>query len=108
MKKIIIATLLIATVFLTACASDEQHKELAMCLSDNGVSMYGAATCPHCEQQKHMFGDAFKYVPYVECLDVPEKCLEAEVTLYPTWIRADGERLEGRQELSDLAEWAGC
>ena len=29
--------------------------------------MYGLYWCPHCIEQKQMFGEAFHYVPYVEC-----------------------------------------
>src|SRR6266700_8112952 len=39
----------------------------AQCLKDRGAKMYGAWWCPHCADQKEMFGFAFQYVNYVEC-----------------------------------------
>ena len=41
--------------------------ELAKHLNSTNSSMYGSYTCPHCNTQKLMFGEAFKYINYVEC-----------------------------------------
>ena len=59
---------------------------LARCLADKGVTMYGAEWCSHCQNQKNMFGEAFKLIPYVECPKNPAQCLAAGVRGYPTWI----------------------
>ena len=40
---------------------------LARHLRETGAVMYGAYWCPHCTEQKALFGDAAKDVPYVEC-----------------------------------------
>ncbi|MEK7089329.1 MAG: hypothetical protein AAB920_00745, partial [Patescibacteria group bacterium] len=42
---------------------------LAQCLASKKVTMYGTYWCSHCQNQKALFGDAFKYVPYVECTE---------------------------------------
>jgi glutaredoxin len=84
------------------------YATFAQCLRDQGVTMYGAAWCPHCQNQKRAFGDSFKYIPYVECPDEPAKCQAAGVTGYPTWIFTDGSRLEGEQALSTLGEKTSC
>ena len=34
----------------------------AKCLSAQQAKMYGAYWCPHCAEQKEMFGGAFQYV----------------------------------------------
>jgi hypothetical protein len=81
---------------------------LAQCLAEKGVTMYGAAWCPHCQQQKKEFGDAFKTVPYVECPDSPQICLDKKVESYPTWIFPDGTRLVGEQSLQAIAQKAQC
>src|SRR5215467_2633829 len=39
----------------------------AKCLTAKNAKMYGAYWCPHCQDQKEMFGSSFQYAPYVEC-----------------------------------------
>ena len=72
-------------------AAVEELNIFAQCLTDEGMTFYGAYWCPHCQDQKEMFGDAMQYVNYVECdpggenAD-PEACVAAGVEYYPTWI----------------------
>lgn len=80
----------------------------AQCLAERGVTMYGADWCPHCQSEKKAFGSAFKYVPYVECPRDPKRCLDLGIQGYPTWIFADGRRLEGEQGLARLSQESGC
>src|SRR5882757_1636440 len=47
--------------------SNHQYDEFAKCLASRQAKMYGLYWCPHCAEQKAMFGKAFQYVPYVEC-----------------------------------------
>jgi len=75
--------------------------------------MYGAYWCPHCETQKEMFGPSFQYAPYVECgvkgSRVPAQvCVDAGVKHYPTWVFADGARVEGEHPLEFLSQETGC
>lgn len=83
-KKTIISLLiflaLIAVVILGISAGttngikpEEQKKlsTLASCLADKGVKFYGAYWCPHCADQKRMFGKAVKELPYEECAYLP-------------------------------------
>jgi len=70
--------------------------------------MYGAVWCSHCQSEKNAFGDSFKYVPYVECPDDPQKCLSLGITGYPTWILPDGKRLLGEQGIEKLSQESGC
>lgn len=94
------------------CSSND----LALCLSDNGAKLYGAFWCPHCADQKNLFGDSAKFLPYIECdIGEPGKtsvqnptCENVGITGFPTWIMADGTRLEGVQPLSKLGEISGC
>lgn len=81
---------------------------LAQCLSDKGITMYGADWCPHCQNEKRAFGNAFALIPYVECPAEPQRCVAAGVNGYPTWIFPDGKKLEGEQGLKGLAEESGC
>ncbi len=36
--------------------------DFAKCLSEKGVTMYGAAWCSHCQNTKKTFGQSFQYV----------------------------------------------
>jgi len=70
--------------------------------------MYGAYWCPHCEEQKALFGDAARDLPYVECDPNgvnarPDLCEKAGVKAFPTWT-IGGQRREGVQSLGALAD----
>src|SRR5271154_852704 len=85
----------------------------AHCLSDKQAKMYGAYWCPHCADQKEMFGSSFQYVPYVECgvpgsHDEAQVCKDAGIKHFPTWQFADPERVEGTLALQTLAAKTGC
>jgi len=81
--------------------------ELAKHLNNTNSSMYGSYTCPHCNTQKLMFGDAFKYINYVECNPGGQNskaslCSEKGIDSYPTW-EINGQLLQGAKSLRELA-----
>jgi glutaredoxin len=80
----------------------------AQCLAEKKITMYGADWCPHCENEKKAFSDSFRFVPYVECPQDPNRCLAAGIKGYPTWIFPDGKKLEGEQGLQKLSAESGC
>lgn len=80
----------------------------AKCVAAAGATMYGADWCPHCQNEKKVFGDSFKFVPYVECPLEPKRCLDAGIKGYPTWVFPDGKKLIGEQGLERLSEITGC
>ena len=85
----------------------------AKCISSKGAKMYGAWWCPHCSDQKEMFGYAFQYVNYVECSPPGQRsqndvCKQAGVKSYPTWQFSDGSRAQGALHLQALGEKTGC
>ncbi len=47
--------------------SNHRYDGFAKCLASKQAKMYGLYWCPHCIEQKEMFGRAFQYVPYTEC-----------------------------------------
>ncbi len=108
-----IASLLLLPGF--SPAAEKSLDQFVRCLASKQVKMYGAYWCPHCSDQKKEFGDAFKYVSYVECA-VPGKppseqtpaCREAQIRKYPTWIFPDGNRLEQVLPLDQLSQKTGC
>jgi len=83
---------------------------LARHLRESGAVMYGAYWCPHCSEQKALFGDAAKDLPYVECdpggvSPRPDLCEKAGVKSFPTWVMGD-KRREGVQSPQALAEFS--
>ncbi len=89
-------------------ASAYNTENFAKCLKEKEVTMYGAEWCPHCQNEKKVFGSDFKYILYVECPDNPQKCINAGIEGYPTWILKDGKKLVGEQGLEKLSEATGC
>jgi len=91
--------------------SGEAEIELAQHLAEVGAVKYSAYWCPHCYDQKQLFGaEAYSIVPHVECTEdgvnpEPEKCVGV-VRAFPTWI-IDGQVYEGAQTLERLAELTG-
>jgi hypothetical protein len=85
----------------------------AKCVTKSGAKMYGAWWCPHCADQKELFGFAFQYVNYVEC-SAPEQrtesdtCKQAGIKNFPTWQFSDGTRAEGSLHLQAISEKTGC
>lgn len=76
-----------------------------------GAKMYGAYWCPHCSQQKELFGAAFRSIDYVECDPKGANaraslCKTAKITGYPTW-EINGKLYPGTQSLEDLAKLSG-
>ena len=91
---------------------DAEYKEkLAKYMTKQGMVLYGAYWCSHCKAQKELFGDAVRYLDYVEC-DAkgdnanPDECVAKGIEGYPTWIY-NGEKYSGEQSLSKLAEIVG-
>ena len=87
--------------------------QFATCLKDAGATFYGAFWCPHCQNQKKMFGSSEKLLSYIECSTPDGKsqlqeCTDKNVTSYPTWEFADGSRLTGEIPLATLAEKTSC
>lgn len=86
---------------------------LARHLTDVGAKMYGAYWCPHCHDQKQLFGlQAVKLIPYVECAADganPQTALcqsKSEVTGFPTW-EINGQFYPGTRSLDELANLSG-
>ena len=118
---VLAVAIVIVIVFWRAGSSKEVSADvanLAACLASKNITMYGADWCPHCQNEKRAFGDAFKQIPYVECPDNPQKCLDMGIKGYPTWVWPDGysptgspvkgKRLEGEQGIDKLTEESGC
>lgn len=117
-KTIIIIIIITAAAGVTWFFAKESTKpgklnDFSQCLKAKGAVFYGAFWCPHCQNQKAMFGKSVKYLPYVECSTPDGKgmlafCQEKGVKGYPTWMFPDGSILEGEIPLETLAEKTAC
>jgi hypothetical protein len=111
----VIALAFVAVYYFGYRQRMHRYDAFARCLTQKGVKMYGAYWCPHCADQKNLFGASFKYAPYVEC-GVPgdtrkmqPECTDAGIKHYPTWqFPPVGERVEGEMPLADLSLRTGC
>lgn len=89
------------------------YDSFAKCIANTSTTFFGAFWCPHCHDQKNEFGDAAKYLPYVEC-SLPDAsgqtqvCIQNKIEGYPTWQFPDGSRVTGLQTLQTLSEKTGC
>lgn len=109
MKKL--SVLILLSMLLTACSGERTPGEFdifAKCLTDKDIVMYGADTCPHCQEQKKRFKGSFDLITYVECRKDPASCQKEKIEGYPTWVLPDGKHITGAQSLSELAEVSGC
>jgi hypothetical protein len=92
---------------------DDRLDAFSRCLSEKGAKMYGAYWCPHCADQKEMFGSSEQYLPYIECgikgsHTLNPVCTQANIKNFPTWEFADGTRVEGAHSLEFLGQTTGC
>lgn len=102
--------------FLKKPAGPSKHDAFASCLKDKGAIFYGAFWCPHCREQKTMFGNSAKLLPYVECSTADGRsqlsiCKDKGIESYPTWDFQNGtstERVLGTVDLETLSKKTGC
>jgi thiol-disulfide isomerase/thioredoxin len=90
-----------------------QYDTLATCIKDSGAKFYGAFWCPHCREQKKIFGNSAKLLPYEEC-STPDAngqlpvCKDLKIEGYPTWIFKDGSRESRLMSTQELATRTSC
>lgn len=88
---------------------------LAKHLTTTGFKMYGAYWCPHCFEQKQLFGKkAFSKINYIECAPEgenpqPDVCRAAKIESFPSW-EINGKLEPGiktPEELAKLSNYQG-
>jgi uncharacterized membrane protein len=101
--------------------SGDAETQLATHLKSIGATMYGSYWCPHCCEQKQLFGQtAMKDINYVECAaDGPNSQADVCATIVPEVEKATGEKFgfptwkingqyhSGRKPLTELAQISG-
>ena len=93
--------------------NNHRYDGFAKCLATKQAKMYGLYWCPHCAEQKAMFGRAFQYVPYVECAikdshELQPACKAAGVKLFPSWQFGTNPPIEGVFPMEELSDKTGC
>ena len=89
-------------------SSSPQKVEFAKFLSENNIIMYSAYWCPHCHDQKQLFGkEAVKELKVVECAkdgkdNEYELCQTKGISGFPSW-EINGEIISGTRDLNELA-----
>src|SRR6202451_4298018 len=85
---------------------NHHYDRFAKCLASKKAKMYGLYWCPHCLEQKKMFGKSFQYVPYQECAEglhaETAECKAAGVKLFPSWQFGNKPAKEGGLVLGDM------
>jgi glutaredoxin len=103
----VVVVVLVVFLSITSASGPGDLDTFATCLADSGAAMYGTDWCPHCADQKALFGGSFKKVNYINCDFDEEACLRNRVTGYPTWV-INGENQGGVQPLETLSALTGC
>jgi hypothetical protein len=92
---------------------NHKYDNFAKCIATKDARMYGLYWCPHCIEQKELFGESFHYVPYTECAikgssEMAAPCKIAGVKLFPSWQFAGEQPKEGVLSLEALSDKTGC
>ncbi|HKF01806.1 MAG TPA: hypothetical protein VKB49_05810 [Candidatus Sulfotelmatobacter sp.] len=110
----IIAILFVGAFFAGRYYKDHKYDAFARCLASKNAKMYGLYWCPHCADQKEMFGASFRNVHYVECAmkdkpgELAPECKAAGVKLFPSWQFAGEAPREGVLSMEALSDKTGC
>ena len=92
--------------------SGEAEMALARHLTKIGAKEYIAWWCPHCHDQKQLFGKkAYSEINHIECAPDgqnprPELCKAAKIESFPSW-EINGKLHAGLQSLDELAQLSG-
>ena len=71
---IVLLVILLPIVALTGLSKlPGKYDSFAGCIADSGVKFYGTYWCPHCAEQKALFGKSVKKLPYLECSLPPKE-----------------------------------
>ncbi len=91
-----------------------QNQSFAQCLKNKGAKFFGTSWCPHCQEQKALFNESVKDLPYIECSTSDKQatqapiCQQNNIKGYPTWKFSDGTEIIKVMSLNELAEKTGC
>ena len=93
-------------------SSSPQKVKFAKFLTSKNITMYSAYWCPHCHDQKQLFGkEAVKELTLIECAqdgkdNQYELCRKKAIDGFPSW-EINGKIYSGVKDLNDLAIMTG-
>tara|TARA_Y100001978_G_scaffold145107_1_gene130126 strand:+ start:773 stop:1705 length:933 start_codon:yes stop_codon:yes gene_type:complete len=92
--------------------SSKQKIDFAQFLNDNKIIMYSAYWCPHCHDQKQLFGKkATQELNIIECAkdgvnNQYELCQQKDIEGFPSW-EINNKIYSGTRDLQELANITG-
>ncbi len=104
--SIIITILIIVLIFIIAFLLIKRvgyvNEADAKFIGNNSV-LYVQLGCFHCEKQKAIFGDNYKYLTIVDCFEEEnrQRCVDEGIDATPTWV-IKGEKYIGFKTLEEL------
>jgi hypothetical protein len=110
MKKSNLITILIIlgiislTIFIKIKPQEITSEEIAKCIGENS-KLYNQIGCPHCENQKNIFGENIKYLNIILCDNDWEQC--SQITGTPSW-EINGEMYTGTKSIEELKKLTNC
>lgn len=81
---------------------------LAQCLSSNWRVMFGTERCPHCKDQRQLFGSSFEQIQYIDCDQEKSLCREHNIQAYPTRMDLGGNMYVWIQSIQELKHKSEC
>lgn len=84
-----------------------KYDNFAKCLTEKGSILYMSKYCPHCKNQKDMFGSSVRFLKMVDCANDQQACTNNAITAVPTWI-INGQRYTSEMQLESLSSISGC
>ncbi len=87
--------------------ANDSSEDLANCLKQKGVILYGVEDCEFCLKQKMLFGTAQVLLNDRDCQKEEQECRQIGVKGYPLWL-INGRKYQGLRSLSELAIIANC
>lgn len=82
---------------------EDEKEKLVSCLNDKSAVLYTSKTCPDCDNQLDLFGNAKEKVNVITCSSA-EECPEGGV---PAW-QIGKQIVYGVKSLEELIEISGC
>lgn len=103
----LIVILIISGIYYWKGIPKELPAEITMkCIASQSV-LYSSPTCSHCQKQKEILGEYFSLFKTINCFSEPEKCNEAGIQVYPTWV-INEKQYAGVKSVKELAELTNC
>ena len=101
---IVVVFAIVVYYFMISSSPNLVSEEIAKCIGGKS-ELYIQDGCIHCENQKKLFGENFKFLNVVDCTDNWDSCPNIQGT--PTWI-IDSETYLGEQDIEKLRNLTEC